>query len=702
MAVRVGHLLEQRVAEALHHAALVLALEQQRIHGAADVGDRDVPLDAHGAGLLVHAHLRRSDGHLPERCAASQWRGAPSRRDDAAPDQLAAGHAEAARQHLGIGQPSRRRDDRAVLERQIGRRQPERLRPHAQELLAYVLGGGLHRAPGHRRRAARAGGLVVGRDRGVGRDDDHPRERDREDLGGDLGEHGPRALSHLDGAGQHADAAVGVQADDRLGHAGADRGLEHRGEAAPAIGGAGERPADRLGRAAQALLELAVDGRVAGGERLAVAEEVVAPEVDGIAAEPVGGDVEERLERPRELRHAEAAKRAARRGVRVDGGTAEIDVRHAIGAGRRVGRLLDDARPDVGVGPDVVLRVAVHGGERAVATEADAHGDPGATAAHRLKRLRGRGRQPHGTAGRVRQRGGQRFQLRVGLAAEPAAEVRDDDADARQRDVEHLGQLDADRVGILGRRPHGEAAGLVPGGDRRVRLHRVVLDRRKAERVPDDEVGRRQRRGGVAAREVELVTDVRARPGPERREIGEVAGQRLARVDERRAGRQRILERQRRRQRLVVDVDQLERGGRRRLVDGGDRGHRLALVTRDVDGQDRTVAKRRAEVRIAPGEVGAGQHGHHAGQRAGPSGLHAREAGVSVRRAKHPGVSHARQHEIRHVPRAAGDLLDRVDAREGPADDPERTRAHRSPPPAATMASTILRYPVHRHRLPRR
>ena len=53
------------------------------------------------------------------------------------------------------------------------------------------------------------------------------------------------------------------------------------------------------------------------------------------------------------------------------------------------------------------------------------------------------------------------------------------------------------------------------------------------------------------------MANIAARDGPERRKIGEVAGHGLARVDERRARCQRLLDRGDGGERLVVDVDPL-------------------------------------------------------------------------------------------------------------------------------------------------
>ena len=189
-----------------------------------------------------------------------------------------------------------------------------------------------------------------------------------------------------------------------------------------------------------------------------------------------------------------------------------------------------------------------------------------------------------------------------------------------------------------------------------------MLHGRKAVRVLHHEVGAGQRRGRVAAREAEAVADVGAGLGLERREIGEVAGQRLARVHQRRRRRQGLLERDGRPLGRVVHLDQVQRGGRGRLVDGGHRRHGLALEARDVDSEDRTVAERRPIIGIAPGEVGAAEHGEHAGQRASARGLDARDARMRVRRAEDTRVGHARQDEVGHVAGAPCNLLDRIHA----------------------------------------
>ncbi|HEY3186695.1 MAG TPA: hypothetical protein VGJ70_04435, partial [Solirubrobacteraceae bacterium] len=129
----------------------------------------------------------------------------------------------------------------------------------------------------------------------------------------------------------------------------------------------------------------------------------------------------------------------------------------------------------------------------------------------------------------------------------------------------------------------------------------------------------------------ELVTDVGARDGAQRRQVGEVAGERLARVDERRVRSQRFLERRHREQLRVLDLDQVERLRRGQLVGGRHRGHRLALVASDVHGHERAIAERRPVVRIAPGQIASDDDAVHAGQRAGTSVIDSHDPGMGVR-----------------------------------------------------------------------
>ncbi len=78
------------------------------------------------------------------------------------------------------------------------------------------------------------------------------------------------------------------------------------------------------------------------------------------------------------------------------------------------------------------------------------------------------------------------------------------------------------------------------------------------------------------------------------------------RVHEGRPRRQRLLEGGHRRQRLVVDVDQVERFSGRGVILGDHRCYRLSLVAGHLDGEDGAITERGTEVGLAPAEVLAG------------------------------------------------------------------------------------------------
>ena len=146
-------------------------------------------------------------------------------------------------------------------------------------------------------------------------------------------------------------------------------------------------------------------------------------------------------------------------------------------------------------------------------------------------------------------------------------------------------------------------------------------------------------------------------------------------------------------ERLVVDLDPLERLAGRGLVLGDRRGDRLALVARHVDGEDGAVAEGGAEVRVAPVEVGAGDHGVDAGARRARRVTSMRpDPRVRVRRPQKRGVQHPRLGQVGDIARPSRDLVQRVGRggrigrRRGAAG-----QAHRRSPPQARMASTIFR-----------
>jgi hypothetical protein len=214
-----------------------------------------------------------------------------------------------------------------------------------------------------------------------------------------------------------------------------------------------------------------------------------------------------------------------------------------------------------------------------------------------------------------------------------------------------------------------------------------VLHAREGVCVVQQQIRLGKRRRPSSALEVELVADVRPRPTLERREIGEMSRQGRRRVHEGRAGGQRLGERGHRGQILVVHPDERERLRRRFLGVRDHRRHRLALVARHVDGEDRAVPQRRAEVGIAPREVSAGHHRVDARTASRGLDVHAPDAGVGVRRTQELGVQHAGEFHVGDVAGAAGDLLDHVESPDGAADNTETHVRASCGRPQATIAS---------------
>ncbi len=151
--------------------------------------------------------------------------------------------------------------------------------------------------------------------------------------------------------------------------------------------------------------------------------------------------------------------------------------------------------------------------------------------------------------------------------------------------------------------------------------------------------------------------------------------------------RDRVLDRQDRGQRLVLDLDQLRGGARlveRRGRDGGDR---LALVFDHVGGEQRLVAADRRDVVLA-GNVGGRDRRDDAGRGERAGEVDAQDAGMGVRAQHQRGFERARH--VRHVvdvERAAGDVADGAVVAHGGVDaaaDAGERRVHS----ASTRVST--------------
>jgi hypothetical protein len=238
-----------------------------------------------------------------------------------------------------------------------------------------------------------------------------------------------------------------------------------------------------------------------------------------------------------------------------------------------------------------------------------------------------------------------------GLHAEAAADVAGDHPDAALRHLQYRRQFGAERMHALQRGVDGEAAvGGVVVADAGARLHGGRRHAVDDEAVADHMVGLGD--GGLGCRLV-----------AEQLHEADIVGAALP--DPRRAGLGCLGGRDRRRQRLVVDLDQF--GGVLRLVQRlrHHERHIVADPAHLVLGKRRVGRLERAAVaplqaarhrQVAPSgrlPVGAGEHRQHARRGLGAGGIDPADAGVGVRGAQHAGVGHAGQHHVGDIAAAA-------------------------------------------------
>ena len=235
----------------------------------------------------------------------------------------------------------------------------------------------------HRRSGVRAG-------RGVSRVDRHALERHAELLGGDQAHGGGGPLAEVHGPGPQRDRPVRQEIQRGSPRAPPDRegrvlaGNRAAATAADAVPDRGHthsaspraRPRRRPG-AALARLEPVwpdgLDGRGVGRvaledlprqEPVALPEAVPQAELERIQAQLRGQLVHLRLDGERDLRRARAAHAAGRGVVREDHPAVQLDVRPAVGTGRRGERLDHEPGSERGVRPGVGKHVDLEGGER--------------------------------------------------------------------------------------------------------------------------------------------------------------------------------------------------------------------------------------------------------------------------------------------------------------------------------------------------
>ncbi len=374
---------------------------------------------------------------------------------------------------------------------------------------------------------------------------------------------------------------------------------------------------------------------------LVVRDPVLAAHLQRLYAELGRHLVDDPLDGVRRLGPPGSAVRVGGRLRRVDAGAGEVERLHLVDA--RVHEHAEQrcaGSDDLQVGAHVGEEVDLHPDERAVAH--DGHLDVLDLVAPVVRRhhVLAAGLRPLHRAAELLGQHDREDLLAVDLqlGAESATDVGSHDPEVVLRDAGEQGQEHAQDVRDLGGRPDGDlVAHAHRCRDDRARLHRVGDQALVDEAALHDDVGLRLRGLVVAARHPRGVAAVRALVG----------------VDEGRAVLERVLHVDHGGQRLVVDVDEVERVGRERHVGGQHHGDDIAGVL-DLVHADRGVVAHDDVVGDRPhargagqlGEVGAGVDGHDAVGREGGRGVDVRDPGVGHGAAQHGHVQRAGQLDV--------------------------------------------------------
>ena len=238
-------------------------------------------------------------------------------------------------------------------------------------------------------------------------------------------------------------------------------------------------------------------------------------------------------------------------------------------------------------------------------------------------------------------------------AREATADERLDDAHAARLDAEPHGQLPPHHVRAHLRGPERHLADVVPHADAGVRLEHSLLDGLGFESVLADVIRFGKRRLYIT----EMKNAAR----------GDVA--RGERVHLRRAGLHGCFGIEHRRQRFVLDLNQVERFFGRVLVDGRHRGDLVPDVTHGIDGERQVVAGLRKIAVPDVGKIASGHDRAHARQRGGPTGVDAHDPRMRVGAAQELPVQHPGHGDVVGVLGAAGGLEQGILLRRRPAEN---------------------------------
>ena len=410
-------------------------------------------------------------------------------------DDLAAEPPEPARDHVADrAARGRRCGPRRARRRPRSRRPPRGARP-SPAACAWISRHARSTAlPMQHRRAAGRRLLVVRHDRGVAHHDRDPVERRAELVGGDLGEDRPRALAHVGRAGVDDDAAVGQQADRRVGEAGRRARLQADRDAATATGAARASPSRSSRRLGATVSAQSPSAGVSPGMNASPG----AARFSQAQLERV--DAERRAPpRPCSIRPPRSAAGLPKPRNAVDGTVCESTLRatirtagHAVRPVGRVAALGDGPVGDVGVRADQVVRPRCRG--RRACRRAGSRSGRGP------RTLPG---EPPGTSPRASARGAPAGPARSAMNASSGSYLAcclppnaPPGSGAKTRTLEsgrpqELGDDPLEPVRVLDRAPDRDPVA-VGRGHERVRLDRELGDHREARTCP-----RRRRRPAV-------------------------------------------------------------------------------------------------------------------------------------------------------------------------------------------------------------
>ena len=542
-----------------------------------------------------------------------------------------------------------------------------------EQLAADLARGLLDRVAGEQGLAGRRGRARLGRPVGVGGDDPDVERIDAQFFGGELGDQPEHALADLDRARVDLDHAVfgdphscprGVGVAVAVAEPEADRAhaptatqVRGRGRIA-AIGPArtGERGVHAVDRARNR-------DDLAGGHALAVAQQVLALELDDVHAEPLGQGEHGPFVGDRQLAGTKAPHRPGRRVVGEDRDPIDRDVGHAIGPGRVADGLAQHGRPGRRIGPFVAADRHFGGGDRALGRGrervVDLHRVALVSSDHRL----GAGVLHPNRAPELHGREPEIDLDRDVLApAEGTAGRRLNHANPLERHAERHRDQPPVFVDPLARDMNLDPI-LDQLGVASLDVEEGVIDRLGARGRVDHDLGLGDRSGGVALADQlgreHVAADVQR---------GRVEGLGLGHGPDHR-------------QRLVVDHHPIAG-----LLGGGLRGRdhdpeHVAAIADLLRAQDRVIAADQP-VHVGALDVGGGQHSNHARRDSSRADVDLEQARVRMRAANHDRAEHLGPGQIAAVAGLAGDLAEHVGPRGRAAE------AHRSPTLASESAAS--------------